>query len=225
MSACARPPSSAIDRKNINQALTLGYSQLTGNAFVPRISNSSGSRRTPVYDPAKAKQLLAEAGHPNGFDAGDVLLRRRVLECRRGDRQQSARGRHPRKLRPLERAAFFKGYAEKKLKNMIMGGSGAFGNAATRLEAFVVKGGAYAYGSYPDIDELFQQQAVELDHEKRAAILDKMQQLVHDKVISAPIWQLAALNGVGPRVGESGFGLIGGFPYTAPYEDITLKGA
>jgi peptide/nickel transport system substrate-binding protein len=73
------------------------------------------------------------------------------------------------RLRPLERAAFFKAYAEKSLKNIIFGGSGAFGNAATRMEAFYVKGGTYAYGSYPDIDELFQQQAVELDHKKRAA--------------------------------------------------------
>ena len=39
----------------------------------------------------------------------------------------------------------------------------------------------------------------------------------------APIWQLAFLNGVGPRVAESGFGLIAGFAYSAPYEDITLK--
>jgi hypothetical protein len=31
------------------------------------------------------------------------------------------------------------------------------------------------------------------------------------------------LNGVGPRVGESAFGRIAGFSYTAPYEDITLK--
>ena len=27
----------------------------------------------PVYDPAKAKELLAEAGHPNGFDAGEFF--------------------------------------------------------------------------------------------------------------------------------------------------------
>jgi hypothetical protein len=26
-------------------------------------------------------------------------------------------------------------------------------------------------------------------------------------------------------VGESGFGRIAGFPYTAPYEDLTLKGS
>jgi peptide/nickel transport system substrate-binding protein len=63
------------------------------------------------------------------------------------------------KLRPLERAAFLKGYGEKSLKNLIQGASAALGNAATRLEAFVAKGGAYVYGSYPDIDALFQEQA------------------------------------------------------------------
>ena len=82
------------------------------------------------------------------------------------------------------------------------GASGAFGNAATRLAAFVVKGGSNVYGSYPDIDELYPQQANELDPKKREAILHKMQQLVHEKAIYAPIWQLAFLNGVGPRVGE-----------------------
>ena len=58
------------------------------------------------------------------------------------------------------------------------------------MAAFVVKGGAFAYGSYPDIDELFPKQADELDTKKRTAILDKMQQLVHEKAIYAPIWQL-----------------------------------
>jgi peptide/nickel transport system substrate-binding protein len=50
-----------------------------------------------------------------------------------------------------------------------------------------------------------------------------MQQLVYEKSIYAPIWQLGFLNGVGPRVGESAFGLIPGFAYTAPFEDITIK--
>ena len=128
------------------------------------------------------------------------------------------------KLRPLERAAFFDSYSHKKLKNILLSGSGAFGNAATRLEAFVVKGGIYAYGSYPDIDALFPQQAAELDHKKRAAILEKMQQLLAERMVYAPVWELGFLNGVGPRVGQSGFGLMPGYAYTAPYEDITLKG-
>src|SRR4029077_9370692 len=129
------------------------------------------------------------------------------------------------RLRPLERAAFFKGYAEKKYKNIIQGQSGVFGNGATRLEEFVVKGGSYAYGSSPEIDELFPLQAVELDRTKRAAILTKMQHLLDDRTMYVPIWQLAFISGVGPRVAQSGFGLIKGFVYTAPYEEITLKGA
>jgi peptide/nickel transport system substrate-binding protein len=126
-------------------------------------------------------------------------------------------------LRPIDRAAFLKEWAEKKYKNIIQCGSGAFGNAATRLAAFAVKGGTYAYGSYPDIDELFEKQAVELDHAKRAAVLEKIQQLVNEKALAAPIWQLAFINGHGPRVGESGFGRIPTFAYTGPYEDITIK--
>jgi len=52
-----------------------------------------------------------------------------------------------------------------------------------------------------------------------------MQQIVHERTIYAPIWQLVFINAVGPRVAESGFGLIAGFPYTAPYEDLSLKGS
>ncbi len=111
------------------------------------------------------------------------------------------------KLRPLERAAFFKAYSEKKLKNNVQGASGAFGNCATRAEAFVAKGGTYVYGSYPDIDELFAEQAVLMDRAKRQAVLQRLQQLVHEKAIYAPIWQLAFISGVGPRVGQSGFGV------------------
>ena len=70
---------------------------------------------------------------------------------------------------------------------------------------------------------LFLQQAKKLDSKRREAILHQMQQLVHERSIYAPIWQLAFINGVGPRVAESGFGLISGYPYTGPYEDITLK--
>ena len=128
------------------------------------------------------------------------------------------------KLRPLERAAFFKAYSEKKLKNIVQGASGAFGNCATRAEAFVAKGGSYVYGSYPDIDALFAEQAVQMDRAKRETMLHRLQQLVHEKTIYAPIWQLAFISGVGPKVGQSGFGLIKGFVYTAPYEDLTLKG-
>jgi peptide/nickel transport system substrate-binding protein len=215
----------AIDREGMSHALFLGYCKIT-NAIIPYTFDFYWQPPPAVYDPAKAKKLLAEAGYPNGFDAGLLYCDSsysNMAEVSVDNLQQvGIRTR----LQPIERAGFFAGYTDKKYtRGIIQGASGAFGNAATRLASFVVKDGAFAYGNYPDIDELYRQQADELDHEKRAAILDKMQQLVHEKAIYAPIWQLGFLNGVGPRVGESAFGLIPGFAYTAPFEDITIKGS
>ena len=87
----------------------------------------------------------------------------------------------------------------------------------------MVAGGAYVYGSYPDIDSLFKDQAAELDRKKREALLHKIQQLMHEKVMYIPMWELAFINGQGPRVQESGLALIPGHAYSAPYEDVQLK--
>jgi peptide/nickel transport system substrate-binding protein len=213
----------AIDRATINQALTLGHSKITGS-IIPDTFEYYKAAPAPVYDPAKAKKLLAEAGHAGGFDAGEYYCDTsysNVAEAVINNLQEVGIRV---KLRPLERAAFFKGYSEKSYKNLIQGASGAFGNAATRLQAFAVKGGTYVYGSYPDIDALFEQQAAELDLKKREAILHKIQDLVQERTIYAPIWQLAFINAAGPRVAESGLGLIAGHAYSAPYEDVTLAG-
>ena len=98
-----------------------------------------------------------------------------------------------------------------------------FGNAATRIEAFTFSNGVYAYGGYPDIDGLFREQAAEHDRKKREAILHRIQQLIHDKLMYLPIWQLAVLQGYGARVAESGLGLIADYPWSAPYEDLRLR--
>jgi len=212
----------SLDRKTMNEALTLGHSHLTGSAF-PENFDFFWQPPAPIYDLAAARKLLAEAGFPGGFNAGDYYCDSsysNIAEVAINNLQEA--GIHA-SLRPLERAAFIRSYSEKKLKNIIQGASGAFGNCATRAEVFVVKDGTYAYGNYPDIDALFAQQAAEMDRAKRTEILHRIQQLTHEKIIYVPIWQLAFLSGVGPKVDQSGIGLIKGFVYTAPYEDITLK--
>jgi hypothetical protein len=40
------------------------------------------------------------------------------------------------------------------------------------------------------------------------------------QVMFAPIWLIAGLSGIGPRVEEPGIGLIAGYAFSAPFEDI-----
>jgi peptide/nickel transport system substrate-binding protein len=213
----------AIDRKAINQAITLGHSRLT-YSIIPSTFDFFWQPPTPYpFDVPQAKKLLAEAGYPTGFDAGDYFLDisyANVQEAIAGYLQQVGIRS---KLRPVERASHWGSYQDKKYKNLAYTASGAFGNAATRLETFVVAGGSYVYGSYPDIDSLFKDQAAELDRKKREALLHRIQQIMQEKSMHIPIWELAFINGQGPRVQESGLGLIPGHAYSAPYEDVTLK--
>jgi len=123
----------------------------------------------------------------------------------------------------MERAVYFNADTEKAFKHIVRVGSAAAGNAATRIEAFVISGSSRSYGGYPDIDGLYREQAREMDAKKREAILHRIQQLVHEKVMFAPIVETAFLNGHGARVAEPGLGLIVGHLYSAPYEDLRLK--
>ena len=212
----------AMDRKTINQAETLGFSRITAT-LIPHSFEYAWQPPLYPFDPGRAKKLLAEAGYPNGFLAGELSVDSAYASVAEAIVNYFGAVGITAKLRPLERAAFFTQYREKKLKGLIQSGSGAYGNAATRLEAFVAADGLYAYGSYPDIEGLFREQVAELDPKRREAILHKLQQLIHDRAMFAPIWELGFLNGHGPRVAESGLGLIPGHAYSAPYEDLTLK--
>ena len=211
----------AIDRDAINKAETLGFSRITAS-IIPHSFEFAWQPPLWSYDPAKAKKLLAEAGYPNGFNAGEYSVDSAYSSVVEAIVNYLGVVGITAKVRPLERAAFFSQFKEKKLRNLVQSGSGAAGNAATRIEAFVAADGLYSYGSYPDVEGLFREQAAELDPKRRETILHKLQQLMHDKVMFAPIWELGFLNGHGPRVAESGLGLISGHAYSAPYEDVKL---
>jgi peptide/nickel transport system substrate-binding protein len=214
--------SHAIDREGLNQAETLGMSRPTG-ALIPRVLEFSRAYDPPAYDPALAKKLLTEAGYPNGFDAGDLTPFPPFFSMAEGlGNYLQAVGIRTR-LRTMERAAFLSAWREKRLHGVIMGLGAPAGNAATRIEVYVTKNGIYSSGVVPEIEDLFQRQARELDRKKREALLVQIQQIMHDRVMHVPIFELAFLWGVGPRVEEACVDHIKGFSYSAPYEDLKLR--
>jgi peptide/nickel transport system substrate-binding protein len=165
-------------------------------------------------------QLLAEAGYPQGFDAGPLTplppffsLGETVGNYLRVIGIRTT-------LHTMERATFLTQRRERTLQGLILDTLGGWGNAATVIETIAVSWGTRVSGGYADLDALFRQQEQEVDPTQREALLHAMQHQMHERVMLAPLLQFAVLAGVNRRITEPALGYLSLYPYSAPYEDV-----
>src|SRR5262249_54625964 len=140
----------AIDRKPLSEAETLGASKPAGSRVRRTFAFALPLEPYP-YAPAKARELLAEAGYPKGFHAGELHQGPPYLSM--GESIVSYLGAVGirLKMRPMERAAYTAALQGRKLHGLCVCATAAYGNAASRIAEQVPSTGTYAYGGYPPI--------------------------------------------------------------------------
>ena len=194
----------AIDRKGLSEAETLGASKPTGNVVLKSMEYALPIEPDP-YDPAQAKKLLAEAGYPNGFDGGDLTPIPPYFAAGEAAVNYLGAVGIRMKLRTMERAAFFSAFQGKKLKGVCFCTIAIYGNASTRMAENVPSSGTYAYGGWPDVDELYQKQLTETDPEKRERdAAPRSRRSCTSACASRRSTIISGPSGIGPRVEDAG---------------------
>ena len=206
----------------MNKALYLGYCKIT-NSIIPDTFEYYWQPPPPFSirrgeEAAGRGRLCRTASTPAYFTAT------RLCEHRRDRGRQSAAVGIRAKLRPLERAGFSCRYGNKKLQGIMRGASGAFGNAATRLAAFVVKGGAYVYGSYPGYRRALPAAGRRTRHARSARRSWTRCSSWSTRRRSTRRSCSSPFSAVSVRGRPVGVRPDPRLPYTAPFEDITIKG-
>ena len=213
----------AIDIQTIIDTVMNGYATVA-NSYMPSICvgyNADAER--PAYDPELAKQLLAEAGYPDGFYLRDA----RSDSDMNADQVSQAIASYLEKVgikaevNLLPRASFYEKIdAENLQSSFFMSGWGdgsgegmvIFNDMLYTYDGKAGMGeGNRGHYSNAEVDALLDQASVETDQAKRAALVEQVDQIARDEAAYIPLF-----------FKENIFGVRAGIQYTPSADDHIL---
>lgn len=181
----------AIDRNAICEYLYSGLGEIPIDSIMaPSVAGYSSVGVVP-YDPEKAKQLLAEAGYPDGFDLTIMTsaMYNRAVEMAEIIAEELKEIGINAKLEVVERAVFTSAWAsftpdefnEKFGWDMFIMGSGGDSDADTLLKRIMHSADTnvnnYGFYNNAEVDELLEKGAVTMDETERNAIYARIAQI------------------------------------------------
>ena len=222
----------AIDRDAMNQAECDGMGQVDGNWINDDVEFGMEWPKWP-HDIAKAKQLLAEAGYPNGFHVDWVTPPPNYYS--RGERivsQLQAIGIRA-KNQVMERGVFLKkmetGLSQWPGVQIILNATRIGGTWSNWYESMFKCGGFQGkdYFCVKELDDKFATYLASHDQTERKNLAYEIQRVMLENYYFVPVFRHAFVNAIGPRIAANKWQDV--FPsfstsgYAYPWEDIQLK--
>ncbi|HEY2430789.1 MAG TPA: ABC transporter substrate-binding protein [Acidimicrobiales bacterium] len=207
----------AIDRDEINRVVFDGLGVITDETFAPDqpdAFNQAESHHYIPYDPAKARQLLTQAGFPNGVTFTMVIPANVTLFQREAPllQNQMAKAGITAKIVTVDAGDLLVTYYEHKQDNALAAENPAEEEPARQLyDSYGKSGfGAVITGSVrPELENLLVQGMGTLDPAALKPLMQQASQLATDEALEAPIvfvpqmlaWRKARIGGT-PMAGS-----------------------
>jgi peptide/nickel transport system substrate-binding protein len=194
----------AIDRDALNKAI-LGGTGAPAAWLNPAMFGANNAIKPRPYDPKKAKELLAQAGYPNGFDVdfdipqGRYLKDKEMGEAIAGQLAQVGIRARP---RVMEWGVFTKrqfSHQASPISLIAWVDSQADTDSQNRL--LMLSGSTWSQGGDKPLDQLLTKIATEMDPEKRKAMIFEEQDYLRREVYPITyLVQMGLICAVSPKL-------------------------
>lgn len=194
----------AVDKQAIIDNVLLGYTEALPGQLVADDGIGFNPNLEPYpYDPERARELLAEAGYPDGFEftlhtaEGRYVKQREIPEAIAG---QLAEVGVTANLDLREWAALITAAGERTLETYYIGWNYFPVMDGDFVVQHYVCDGIYGLMCNEEYDELFAEQRQETDPEARLELLQRMQEILHEEAPAIFLFQAPDIFGVSSRV-------------------------
>ncbi|MFO7590996.1 MAG: ABC transporter substrate-binding protein [Acidimicrobiia bacterium] len=193
----------ALDLELVVEELLGGRGRVVPALVPPNAFGFNSDLEPYGYDPERARELLAEAGYPNGFTLdtnisdGRYVADRATYDVLNAQLAEVGIVANP---QVVEWGRLLAMMAEGAAGPFYIIGWDFGEGVGSKMDSLFVTGTRQSRWSDPDYDELSRLGNAEMDAEKRAEYWRQAQQLVHERHMFLATWQTSVLYGASDRI-------------------------